>query len=312
MKLGTIVGIVFSCLLIIGGIVLCIMGVTMAEENGQSLFIQKDKNGTYNRLIIDEEITRIDLELEDVSVIVSGNADVSEIEFYNFNPNNYALSVTTNVISFEETPKIESVSDILSNGFNFKGLRYALDFDNYSYESDDKRIVINLASNTDIKILDVKAEKGLVDISKLSTGSDISVSLGKGKVELSDITTTSVIEIDGTAVDTVMKTVKAPSLKYAVEKSDVTVESSGFTAAQISVSDGSISYVISDPVDKTQITASSDTGSLLVNAISSGSQWRLDPEEHDKTLDIKSKTANINITYPITEKADEASDGANE
>ena len=187
MKLGTIVGIVFSCLLIIGGIVLCIMGVTMAEENGQSLFIQKDKNGTYNRLIIDEEITRIDLELEDVSVIVSGNADVSEIEFYNFNPNNYALSVTTNVISFEETPKIESVSDILSNGFNFKGLRYALDFDNYSYESDDKRIVINLASNTDIKILDVKAEKGLVDISKLSTGSDISVSLGKGKVELSDI-----------------------------------------------------------------------------------------------------------------------------
>ena len=131
-------------------------------------------------------------------------------------------------------------------------------------------------------------------------------------MELSDITTTSVIEIDGTAVDTVMKTVKAPSLKYAVEKSDVTVESSVFTAAQMSVTDGSISYVISDSVDKTQITASSDTGSLLVNAISNGSPWRLDPEEHDKTLDIKSKTANINITYPITEKADEASDGANE
>ncbi len=305
MKLGTIVGIVFSCLLIIGGIVLCSMGVSMAEEDGQALFIQKDKNGTYHRLPIDEEITRIDLDLEDVDVIISGNGDMSEIEFYNFNPNNYALSVTTNVISFEETPKIESVSDILSNGFNFKGLRYTLDFDNYSYESDDKRVVINIANDSDIKILDVTSEKGSVDISKLSANSDITVSLGKGKVELSDITTTSVIEIDGTAVDTVLNGIKAPNLKYTVEKSDVTVESCAFSSAQITVSDGSISYNLSESAEKSQIVASSDTGSLMVNSISSGSPWRLAPEENNKTLDIKSKTANINITYPVTEVSDE-------
>ncbi|MBR5632889.1 MAG: hypothetical protein IKW68_02835, partial [Clostridia bacterium] len=118
MKLGTIVGIVFSCLLIIGGVILCCIGTSIAEENGQVLFTQKNENGTYHKLVVDESITRIDLSLENVDVVVSGNADVSEIEFYNFNPNNYALSVTTNVISFEETPKIESVTDILASGIN--------------------------------------------------------------------------------------------------------------------------------------------------------------------------------------------------
>ena len=305
MKLGTIVGIVFSCLLIIGGIVLCSIGVSIAEENGQTLFTQKDENGTYHRLTIDENITRIDLSLENVDVIISGNADVSEIEFYNFNPNNYALEMTTNVITFEETQKIGSVSDILTNGFNFKGLRYALDFDSYKYNSDDKRVVINLASDENIKILGITAEKGSVDISKLNTESDITVSLGKGKVELSDITTTSVIEIDGTAVDAVLKNIKASNLKYNAEKSVITVNDSEFSLVNMSVYDGSVDYSISTSVETTQIIAATDTGSLIVNSISSGSPFRIDPEEHDKTLEIKCKSANINITYPVAEASDE-------
>ncbi len=305
MKLGTIVGIVFSCLLIIGGIVLCSVGISMAEENGQSLYIQKDKDGTYHRLLINDEITRIDLDLENVDVIVSGNADVSEIEFYNFNPNNYALTVTTNVISFEETPKIESVSDILTNGFNFKGLRYVLDIKGYKYESDDKRVVINLASDADIKILDIATENGSIDISKLSTDSDISVTLDKGKLEMRDVVTSSVIDISGTAIDTSLTGIKSLGLKYSTEKSDLTVTDSVFTTGQISVGDGSVNYSSSGPIDNTQITASSDTGSLLVNSISNGSPWMLDSEDHDKTLDIKCKTASINITYPLTEATDE-------
>ncbi len=307
MKLGTIVGIVFSCLLIIGGIVLCSIGVSIAEENGQTLFTQKDENGTYHRVTIDEGITRIDLSLENVDVIVSGNADVSEIEFYNFNPNNYALDVTTNVISFEETPKIESFSDILTSGFNFKGLRYTLDFDNYTYKSGDKRVVINLADSTDIKILDIEAEKGSVDITKLDTESDITVSLDRGDVELSDVITSSVIDIKGTAIDTVMTDIKALSLKYSAEKSALTVDNSDFSTSQISVSDGSVNYNISTLAETAQINASSDTGSLIVNSISSGSPFKLEPDSHDKTLEIKCKTASINITYPVTEASDEES-----
>ena len=308
MKLGTIVGIVFSCLLIIGGVILCCVGTSIAEENGQVLFTQKNENGTYHKLVVDESITRIDLSLENVDVVVSGNADVSEIEFYNFNPNNYALSVTTNVISFEETPKIESVTDILASGINFKGLRYALDVEGYRFESDDKRVVINLSKDTDIKILDISAEKGEIDISKLDTDSDITVSLGRGKVNLAEIKTTSVIDVKGTAVDTVMSGLTAVGLKYSADKSDLTVSNSIFTTSQVTVSDGSVSYSLAEAPEKTQITASSDTGSLMVNSISSSSPYKLESEEHEKTVDIKCKSAGINITYPVAESSADANE----
>lgn len=304
MKLGTIVGIVFSCLLIIGGVILCCIGTSIAEENGQVLFTQKNENGTYHKLVVDENITRIDLSLENVDVVVSGNADVSEIEFYNFNPNNYALSVTTNVISFEETPKIESVTDILSSGINFKGLRYALDFKSYKYESDDKRVVINLAKNADIKVLDISAEKGSVDISRLDTASDITISLVRGKIELNDIKTTSVVDVKGTAIDTIMSGLTAVGFKYTADKSDLIVTDSQFGTSQVTVADGSVSYSLPEACDKTQLTASSDTGSIMVNSISSSSPFKLECEEHDKTVDIKCKSATINITYSVTESTD--------
>ena len=128
MKLGSIVGIVLSCLLIISGIVLCARGRSMAEDSGQNLLVQMNKGGTYYNQKIDDSIKRIKIEYEDADIQIKGGASRSQIEFRNFNPNFYAMSVTSSIITFEETPRITSITDIWENGFNFKGLRYALSY----------------------------------------------------------------------------------------------------------------------------------------------------------------------------------------
>lgn len=298
MKLGSIVGIILSCVLIIAGIVMCTLGTNEAKDNGQYLFTQRSNDGTQYTQKIDEGTTRIKIECDNAKVTVVGGADKSCIEFNNFNPNYYSLSATPNVITFEEKQEFDSIVDIWENGINFKGLRYALDFRNYGYDSLEKSITINVGNECDIKVLDISTASGSVEISNLELDGDVSLDLKSGKVTLDNVSSTSAVSISGDAVNTTVKNTSALSFRFTVKSSELLVEESDLTDVQVTLDSGRVDYHSKTALDKLQVSIVSESGGLLVNSLPHNSAIFAEPEEYEGSLKIKCVSAGINLTYP--------------
>ena len=99
MKLGSIVGIVFSCLLIIAGIVLCVVGNETAKDSDQLLFTQRSDGGTYYCEKIDKGTNRVKIQFDKADITVIGGAEKSQIR---------ATVMTSNA---EQKMQIDSVQD---------------------------------------------------------------------------------------------------------------------------------------------------------------------------------------------------------
>ena len=298
MKLGSIVGIVLSMLLIISGIVMCVIGNQTAASDGQHLFTERIGEGTLYTQKITEDIKRIKIECDTAEIKILGGAEKSHIEFKNFNPNYYSLSTTPNVISFEEIQEFDSIVDIWENGINFKGLRYALDLRNYSDNDLKKSITIHIGGDSDINTLDISAASSNVSVDALSFNGDISLNVLSGSVTVNGLTTSSQLNISGSSVKTSLKDANAYTLKYNVKSSEISIENSLFNDALINVDDGRIDYHSVETFDAYSVSIASEEGGLLVNDLPHSGAIFSEPEEFTKILKIKCKSAGINLTYP--------------
>lgn len=316
MKLGSIVGIVISCLLIIGGIVLCALGKSYADNAGQPLFTQVTEDGTYYNQKIEKGTNRLKLSYDNANIRIIGGAEKSQIEFNNFNPNLYSLSVTPIVIAFEETQKISSIVDMWENGINFKGLRYVLDFRNKGYDDLPKSIVISIADDSDLKSIDITGKKSKVTIKDLSLDGDISLSVESGKIEVDNVNSTSTFEINGTKIDTTITNLNVPTLRYNSSNSKLKINESTFTSTNINVDKGLVEYNSSENLDGTLMSVTSEIGSVTVNYMLMPEGLSTLQNEYTKDLTIKCKEASVVLSYPTessspTDNGDSSSDSAN-
>lgn len=307
MRLGSIVGIVLSSLIIIAGIVLCSIGASEANAVGQSLFTEKNDDGTYYCHSIEEGTTRLDINVTTADIEVVGGTGPSKIEFFNFNPNFYALTVTPNVVSFEEVQKIESFVDIWENGINFKGLRYALDPNNFSYDSSDKRIVITIGSDIDVKILDLSADVTSIDIKDLSFGGDITVKAEFGDVSINSLVTSSTVEIFGNSINVTVRDSSALSIKCTAKQSNSHFDKCISSDCNISVDNGRVDYITDSPISDSYVNVSTEQGGILINSLPFSGALLNEPESFTTSLKIKCKSAGINLSYP--ELTEDDSDG---
>ena len=298
MKLGSIVGIVFSCLLIIAGIVLCVKGKNEAEAADQLLFAQRSEDGsTYYCEKIAEGTNRVKIQFKDADVTVIGGAEKSQIEFKNFNPNLYSVSVTPNIVSFEEIPSLTSIVDIGENGINFKGLRYLLDFENYNYDDLKKSIVISLADNTDLKVLDISGENSTVKLQNLNLDGDLSLKIDSGNVTVENMTTTSTLEIIGSSLTSVIKGFVGSTLRFNSETADLNVTDCSVKDTEINVNSGNVEYHTDDVLTGAFFNILTKNGVITINDEVVSNVEYSSPEGYEKSLNIVSEDAYINITY---------------
>lgn len=308
MKLGSIVGIAFSCLLIIAGIVLCVMGTNKAEEAGQFLFTQRNEDGTYYCEKIAKGTNRVKVHFKNADVTVIGGAEKTQIEFKNFNPNLYNISVTPNILSFEEMPSIlslkempslSSIVDIGENGINFKGLRYLLDFKNNNYDDLNKSIIISLADDTDIKILDISGEKSKVTLKNVKIDGDILLKVDSGSVSVDKLTTTSTLEIVGSDIKTDVKGFNGTTIRCNSTKAELSVIDSSAKNAEINVKTGSVEYLTDDVLSDGFFKISSETGAVMVNGEKHTEEIFSSPENYETSLSVITEDASIVISYEV-------------
>lgn len=297
MKLGSIVGIVFSCLLIIAGIVLCVMGTETAKESDQLLFTQRSEGGTYYCEKIDKGTNRVKIQFEKADITVIGGAEKSQIEFINFNPNLYNVSITPNIVSFEEIPSLTSIVDIGENGINFKGLRYLLDFKSYDFDDLDKSIVISLSDDTDLKVLDINGENSKVTLKNIKLDGDISLKINNGIVNVDKLKTSSTLEVIGKKVDAEIKNLSASTLRFTTDKSAFSTTECSVKNSEISVKNGSVVYTTDDILTGAMLNIESETGEMIVNGEKLTDEVKVIPETYEKSLSVITESASIAVDY---------------
>ena len=301
MKLGSIIGLVICCILLITGGILCAAGYVSARNSGQYLFTQTNENGTFFVGDIDDgSTTTIKLGVSDAKIKIIGGADKSKIEFLNYNPNYYVLSSTAKVINFEEVESFSSMLKIWENGFSFKGLRYIFDFNDYGSAERPKEIHIYVTDISSLSTIDIDAVNAEISFENVDLSGDITIRTETGSVDLSNVSCGKFISVHGTDLNASLKGVVCEQLSLSAESSDIYAENSSFTSAEITVSDGRVDFYSPVSFDNGKLSIVSETGGILLNGSPVTGAYSIDSETPERTLRIKTVSAGINMEYPQT------------
>ena len=155
MKPTSIISLIIAFVLVVAGLITCFVAQNIASSNGEFIFAESRDGDLVNTVEISEDISKIELIVENAEINIHGSSDRSYIEFINFNENYYTLSHSNTLLSFNEIPDLLSMVKFWESGFSFKGMRYILNFSKPSQDS--KKINIDLTEKQLLKIFDILA-----------------------------------------------------------------------------------------------------------------------------------------------------------
>lgn len=177
MKPTSVIFLVISALLIVGGLILCSTAEDIALADNYTLFHSSEDGGTYVREDFDASvISKIELLVTDAQIHIITGSEEAYVEFINFRDGLYTLSNSGNVLSMDEIPDLRSIFS-LQSGFSFSGMRYILRAG--TADLGEKRINIYLPQNTALKVLSVEADNCVIYADGIYSQFDIQVDAGE-------------------------------------------------------------------------------------------------------------------------------------
>ena len=194
--------------------------------------------------------------------------------------------------------------DLGDYGFSFKGLRYALDPRNNDFDDMQKNIVISLAPDSSLKIIDIDADSSNVKIENISLAGDMLLNVKNGTIDIVESTAASTINIIGEKLTASVDKVSANTLRYSGGESSLIVKESVFADTDINVESGRVDFHSSVTLNDYIISVTTESGGLLVNAKPVTSPYAYEPAIEDeeeaptKKFRIKTVSAGINLEYP--------------
>ena len=304
MKLGSIVGIVLAGILIVTGIIMCMIGSSSAKGENKELFMQIDDSGTHYIQDISSEVTKLSVECKDADIKIIGGAERSFIEFNNFNPNKYSVNATANVISFSESADISSLLDLGDIGFSFKGLRYFLDPRNDDFDEMKKSIIINLAADSSLKIIDIDAEHSTLTAESVNVSGDMILGIKNGSIEVKNCTAQSAVSITGTSLKVNLESSTAKVLRSNIADCEMNITSCLVNDTDITAESGRIDFISETTIDDKAISVTSESGGILFNSKPLSSPFNHEPlhdadeENAPAQFKIKCLSASVNLSFP--------------
>ncbi len=297
-KPTSIVFLIVSVLLILGGIITCSIAEGAAAAEGVQLFPVYE-NGTSKLTVpLDKSsISKLNIVVADANVNIIGGAEESYIEVINYKPNYYTLTTTSKVLSFSEIPDLKTMVKFWETGFSFSGIRNIIN--TMRTTLGPKAVNIYLSNDHDVNQLNVTMENGALMISNIHTAGSFDITVAKGSVTIDSTTTTDVMLIhsdESTKID--ISDTSAAEAKFSFNVADFTAENVIFTKAEITSESGTVNYMTDLQATAHNIT----TGGAVT-------LWGMDMPDgiapadptngtYTFTLTIKSTSANVNITAP--------------
>lgn len=279
MKKTSIVFLVVSVFLVATGFLIKNNGFKQAEEKGIKLYKQELTSDGDLVETIDfslEDTNKININLKNTDINIIGGASKNYVEIINFNmleysayPNNHSFNIENDLIS-ALTGRAEGGS------ISFNGVR---DFVRFNKHNKNKVINIYLAPNSEVKIFEIKLEKGNVSVTKMNQTCDYNIKLETGNITLTDTPNISLADFD-------------------IKNGNVVLDKTFITNTNVKIENGNIDFTsFSNTTYDFEIE--SETGEIKVNDVTHKGKYTLENDEVNGIFNAHVGVGNVNITTTI-------------
>ena len=279
MKKTSIVFLVVSVLLVATGFYLKNMGQKQAKKAGIELYKQELTDGGDLVETIDfslEDTNKININLKDTDINIIGGANKNYVEIVNFNmleysayPNNRSFNIENDLVS-SLTGRAEG------GNISFDGVR---DFVRFNKHNKNKVLNIYLAANSEVKIFEIKLEKGNISVSKMNQTCDYNITLENGNVTLSDTPTVSLANFD-------------------IKKGNIVLDKTFITNTNVKIENGNIDFTSFSNITY-DFEIETETGEIKVNEETHKGKYTIENDEVNGIFTAHIGVGNVNVTTTI-------------
>jgi len=247
-KPTSIVFLVIAALMIIGGVITCSVAEDIALTDNYTLF-PEETDGTHMRYPFSaEDINKIELLLSDATVNIIGDSAETCIEFLNFREGLYTFSTVGKVITFDESPDLESIFNA-KGGLSFSGIRNIL---RSKKNGDQEKIVnIHLTPTAAMKVISIKANNCNVQADRIHTKFDLQISAEiSAALDASDFRTGCGLTVSGGKLDMNLNNATVNSISTEMRHAEIDADLVDFHQLTLNLSSGSVHIRTVTPLDR--------------------------------------------------------------
>ena len=244
MKPTSIIFLIISVMLALVGVLLCFTATNMANDQGVAIFTQTgdaDSNYSTKKEFNGESIRKLVITMTEVDVNVYGGAESNYIELVNFPDGTYDLSVSKSTLQLSDKTAITNLIDIDNLKINFNGFRDYLHY--FKYKDRERKINLYFTDNAEAINLTISSEADIT-LSDLRINCDYKLNLTDGDVTISNVKTTSSIQIESTQDSKVnLLATSVNDLRIDGVTAYASVKSTSFSRSMyVNIKSGSVDY----------------------------------------------------------------------
>lgn len=222
MKATSIIFIIVSVLLIVGGIITCAIAKDIAVTDGYTLFNDTDGGAYVRQDFKASAVTKIELDVTDAEINIIGGAEESFVEFFNFRDGLYTLAATGNSITLHEIPNLKSLLSF-QGGFSFSGMRYFLRLGEGA--TGPKKVNVYIGADSAIKSLIITGDNCTVYADKIGIHADLHITADESiTLTGKDLRTASTLKLDAPTIHADMTDCSLHALALNASQAEVTLD----------------------------------------------------------------------------------------
>ncbi len=295
MKPTSIIFLIISVVLVIGGFATAGVAKQFAASEGIDLSVTADENSqsaTFRYEYGNDTVEKITVSVKNADVNIIGGSDKPYVELINFTEGMYSFSSGNRVIEIKDGMDFTSVSGIMSVVGTFRGLR---SFVNYYYMKDfQKTVNIYICDANPINKVEVLLDAGQVSISDITAAADYSVKLDAGNVNMKNINTTSFVKVsvDAGQIDIDECVIKDCELDVDIGSISINAKTERLDA-DIDVGDFNLEYT--DSLEAVNLNLYAIVGTITLDGEKISGYMETDRDGLPNVIDVSVSTGNIVI-----------------
>ena len=219
MKPTSIIFMILAAILIAVGVILCVVGGSMAG-NGDPLLcdtVDAEGNEISTYTLAEFDLTDVDVDMKNVEVNVIGQSTESYIEFKNINAVTYDFVINKHKLTLTSVNpfNVSSMVKFRENEGGFAGLRHYLYLGRYKDEA--AQINIYLTPEQSLSSVKVKVKNGDVNVKNMTSDTEYDLSAVEGNVIYENTVTASALTVSAKKGNFTFSASDVKSLDFTVE-----------------------------------------------------------------------------------------------
>lgn len=305
-KPTSLIFLILSVILVVGGTITCFIANAVAKNDGIQMFSQvenEDGNLVYVCEYDPEDISKIDLIVNNAKIYVKSSADENKIELINFTEGSYSRGISNRSYIIDDNFNISHLFSFDEGGLSFNGLRQY--FRNFSFRKKEKIINVYISSDK-IASLSISLKRGSINIDDVSLSGDFILSLSNGNIKLNNVYTQSYVKISGDKCTTDIQGGYIKNLNCNIKSGALTAKKITSNNIKAELTNGNISLGLINDLSDYMINAQTKKGKITAN----GTEYKTAFSQGDDTassfLKLVTDNGNIILTKDVADTADTA------